>query len=354
MYKNIVSSLKLIRRNFINKKKVHQLILKLKTGGVNKRIFLFQTPTHSNIGDHAIAEAQLDFLNVHFPNLEVIEINQSLMQYFIKHHKSHIRPVDVITLHGGGNFGNEYLHEENLRRLVVQSFPANNIIVFPQTMHYSEDEDGQHELEKTQTIFNNHNNLTVTAREKISFELMKKFFPNNNVILTPDIVLFTSQIKPSTRNYGLKVIRQDQESILSAEDKRAIDSLLRASGNKIIVSDMHVAGFKSIKTVKERREVLENKYNQFRQAEIAITDRLHGMVLAAITGTPCIVFSNYNQKVKGTYEWLKDLEYIRFVKNIDEAKKAYAELKNLKTFEVFNNQELSDLYNPLEEAINGK
>ncbi len=117
---------------------------------------------------------------------------------------------------------------------------------------------------------------------------------------------------------------------------------------------MHVAGFKSIKTVKERREILENKYNQFRQAEIAITDRLHGMVLAAITGTPCIVFSNYNQKVKGTYEWLKDLEYIRFVKNIDEAKKAHAELENIKNFEIFDNHKLRDLYHPLVQAINGK
>lgn len=42
-----------------------------------------------------------------------------------------------------------------------------------------------------------------------------------------------------------------------------------------------------------------NKYIKFRECELVITDRIHGMIFAAITGTPCIALSNY--KIKGTY-----------------------------------------------------
>jgi len=354
MLNNIINKLKLSRRSFLNKRKISRLVRDLKKASARKRIFLFQTPSHSNIGDHAIAEAQLEFFAVHFPDAQIIEINQSVMQDFILHYGILVRPYDLITLHGGGNFGNEYLYEENLRRMVVENFPKNKIVVFPQTIHYSKDESGQNELKKTQAIFNEHSYLTLTAREKVSFELMKEYFPKNKVILTPDIVLFTSQIKSSARTYALEVIRQDQESILSEDDKRNITGILRSNFGKVISSDMHVMGFKSVKTIEERQKILENKYSQFRSANIAITDRLHGMVLAVITGTPCIVFSNYNQKVLGTYEWIKDLEYIRYVKNIEEAKVAFAELKNLSDFKVYDNVRLREEYKPLIEALNEK
>ena len=52
-----------------------------------------------------------------------------------------------------------------------------------------------------------------------------------------------------------------------------------------------------------------------------ITDRLHGMVFCAITGTPCIVLSNNHHKVKGTYEWIKHLDYIKYVTDIAEVMK---------------------------------
>ena len=62
---------------------------------------------------------------------------------------------------------------------------------------------------------------------------------------------------------------------------------------------------------------------EFCDAKLVITDRLHGMIFAAISETPCIVFSNYNHKVGGTYEWIKQLPYIRYVENMGEAKKKY-------------------------------
>ena len=352
MIKKIVNKLLAIRRNFLNKQEIKRIAEILEKPNAKQRIIIFQTPTHSNIGDHAIAEGQLLFLRENNPEAHIIEINQSLIEGFIKSYKSKILSTDLLTIIGGGNFGNEYMREENLRRLVIENFPNNKIVVFPQTIHYSTDHLGQKELETTKKLFGKHKDLTLTAREKISYNLMKEYFPHNNTILTPDIVLSMSKLGNENRSYALEVIRQDQESILSDLDKKEIHLLLSNHFDEVIQSDMHVEPKGPVRTVSEREKILQNKYSQFRSAKIVITDRLHGMVLASITGTPCIVFSNYNHKVLGTYEWIKDLDYIKFVNSIEEAKVAFDELLNLKEFSPFDNKKLKENYYPLKEAIN--
>lgn len=41
-----------------------------------------------------------------------------------------------------------------------------------------------------------------------------------------------------------------------------------------------------------RADELNSKYEQFKHAQLVITDRLHGMIFAAITGTPCVVINS--------------------------------------------------------------
>ena len=54
------------------------------------------------------------------------------------------------------------------------------------------------------------------------------------------------------------------------------------------------------------KEELNKLLTLFKTSKIVITDRLHGMILSAITNTPCIAINNSNGKVAGVYEkWLK-------------------------------------------------
>ena len=64
--------------------------------------------------------------------------------------------------------------------------------------------------------------------------------------------------------------------------------------------------------VDQRENALNEKFAQFAGAELVITDRLHGMIFCAITGTPCIVLDSKSPKVRGCYEWIRHLDYIRF------------------------------------------
>ena len=92
------------------------------------------------------------------------------------------------------------------------------------------------------------------------------------------------------------------------------------------------------------------KLQEFADAEFVITDRLHGMVFAAITETPCIVFSNYNQKVKGTYEWISCLPYIKYARDVRDSLSVLQELFTMNCCH-FDNKPLIRKYDDLIKEI---
>ncbi|MGV4415208.1 polysaccharide pyruvyl transferase family protein [Chryseobacterium sp. T1] len=331
----------------------YQLNKKLKTlrfSKEKKNIILFQTPTHTNIGDHAIAEAELIFLENKFPDYNLIEVNQSILNHFIIKNKKNVKSEDIIFIHGGGNFGNQYLNEENLRRSIIEAFPDNKIISFPQTIYFTNDDVGKAELKKTQVIIENHAKLYLIAREEVSYHQMKDYFPKTKIILTPDIVLCMEKISQQERKGALLVLRNDAEKILSDKFLHKLYDIVQRDFDKVTVSDMHYHD--NIMTAEKRDEVLDYKFQQFRTSEIVITDRLHGMVFAAITGTPCIAFSNYNQKVSGTYEWIKNLPYIRFVKEDIDIEKEIKSLLQETSNELFDPQKYDDYFQKIVDIIN--
>ena len=68
---------------------------------------------------------------------------------------------------------------------------------------------------------------------------------------------------------------------------------------------------------KERKREVYKKIEEFSASKLVVTDRLHGMVFAALAGTPCIALGNCNYKVKGIYNWIKDNQYIAFIEDFD-------------------------------------
>ena len=58
-----------------------------------------------------------------------------------------------------------------------------------------------------------------------------------------------------------------------------------------------------------------------------MTDRLHGMIFSVITGTPCIVFDNFNSKIKNAYMDLTGSDHVIMVDNKEEFAAGYEVLK---------------------------
>ena len=58
---------------------------------------------------------------------------------------------------------------------------------------------------------------------------------------------------------------------------------------------------------------MKNTIHMFQAYDCIITDRLHGMILAIVSNVPCIVFDNRTHKIKGVYESINALQYVKLI-----------------------------------------
>lgn len=292
------------------------------------RIYLIGYENFGNLGDHQIRISEIEFINKIYPNIPVITIPVSKYIECKNWLKKRIKKKDLIILTGGGNLGDFYPMVEYVRRDVILEWKSNKIVIFPQTMYFSNTENGIKEKEKTVDIYNSHKYLTLALREKISYSYAKKYF-NCNLILCPDIVLSSrNNINPHAENKILLCLRNDVEQKLSVKDLILIKEIANKHyDNNVFYDDLeyfyHMTDDESIIN-------LNNFFKNLSTYDIVITDRLHGMIFCAISGIKCIVLGNFNHKIKGVYQWINNLEYIEYIENINHLEEALIYMKSVK------------------------
>ncbi len=274
------------------------------------RIILFNSPEHDNIGDHLISIAEIEFLKKHFPTIEVIEVTDKEFKHHRRTIRKFITPKDIILMTGGGFMGSLWLYngEYNIRK-VMKDYPENRVVIMPQTAYFENNWRGEREKKKTQAIYNQHRNLAICLREKISYALMRELMDDHvELVLAPDMVLSMSGIDSSWEREGaLLCLRNDKERVLSASEKEDLQQILTDFGLPISSTLMHTG---ICVGVEGRNHEVDQKISQIAKAKLVITDTLHCMIVCAITGTPCIAFNNISGKVKNVYEWIAYLPYI--------------------------------------------
>lgn len=275
-----------------------------------KRCFVFLAANYGNLGDVAITYAQEKLLSEELPEYHIIDVPVSDTVISIGQIKKTIRPDDIITIVGGGNMGDLYFDIELLRLLVVKSFPKNKILLFPQTIQFSDSKEGKSLLKLAKKIYPRHKNLVMMAREKTSFAKMQEYFPMVNVKLLPDIVMILSDLfSPiNWRNGVICCLRNDKEKGNAEEDIKFLREYFEKKKIPIKNRDTHIGNVNL--SIKQRKEELESIWNDFSKSSLVVTDRLHGMIFGFITGTPTLVLPNNNFKIQGCFEWIKDCGYI--------------------------------------------
>ncbi len=276
-----------------------------------KAVYLIMTPTHGNLGDHAITQAETLMLErLHIP---YIDVPTELLKDWEDKDMLHAMNGRTILINGGGNLGTIWFSLERVIRGVIQANPKSRILILPNTMYYHDDERGREELEASKAIYNAHPSLTVYAREKTTYDLAKKLY--DHVKLVPDLALALNYSLPAFERDGcVMCLRSDKERTRTEEDEAEIMRQTRQLfGDKVRIGDMNVNHAIS---PEDREEEIKKQCDLFKKAQVVVTDRLHGMIFCAITGTPCVVINSQSPKVKGCYEWIKDLDYIRFCEDI--------------------------------------
>lgn len=315
-------------------KKIQYILLRISVykfsfrSNKTKTIYLFGVPLHNNLGDQAIVNAQISFLNKFLPEYNIEIIYEGLYNLAAKKILANLQKDDVIAIPGGGNMGDVWEAYEIERENIISKFKdtGNKIISFPQSYNFTKTEKGNALKERANNIYSKSDNLTIFARESLSFEKMKNNFNvKNQIEFVPDIVFSLNK-----RNYDvvrqniMTVLRSDRE-LLPNQSKADILHYVNKTYTKVYSSDTITNFIPNIISNNRRDTLLKDKWLEFSASKIVITDRLHGMIFAYITGTPAIVFDNQNHKVKNSYnDWLSDVEYIHFADDYSAA-----ELQNL-------------------------
>lgn len=288
--------------------------------GQNKRVFVFLSADYGNIGDIAISTAQREYLMDALSGYSTVCIPISQTRLVIQSIKKQIRSDDLVTIIGGGNMGAMYRDIEELRQLVIRSFPHNRIVCFPQTLDWDNSATSKRALKRIVKTYSQHPDIHVFARETITYAKLDTSFnehANVNVGLVPDIVMSAtaeilgakSCLKPSG---VLRCLRNDKEAALSAEQYTILDDALTNTGCAIEKTDTHAGGSQLDEVYCAK--LLADKLSQFRAAKLVVTDRLHGMILSLLSGTPCLVLPNANHKIRQTQlDWLKNHPRLIFV-----------------------------------------
>ncbi len=316
-----------------------------------KKCYLIGTPAHTNIGDSAIVLAEIAF--IHQYGIDVKEITTKEWKRFQKVITKCIRKSDMLFWHGGGNMGDQWFYEELVRREAMTVFPKNPLTIFPQTIHYSDTENGRQEAENGKPFYNGREGLTIAARERKSQQIMVQMYPKTEILLTPDIVLSATRAtfgaREQQRSGVLLCMRSDPERAMTDEMRKAVEDMLQKEGVAFRYMDM----YSDAPISKQARvDAVRGKMEELASAELVITDRLHGMVFCALTGTPCIVFGNYNHKVYGTYEWIQYLPYIRYVETAEEAAELLPAMLKMGA-QTYDNSPLMPHFEKLAQVVSG-
>ncbi|MDR2409321.1 MAG: polysaccharide pyruvyl transferase family protein, partial [Bacteroidales bacterium] len=242
-----------------------------------------------------------------------------------------------IFLHGGGNFGDVWYETHQFKEKIIISYPDNKIIILPQTVWYTDKRLLLHDV----NIYSAHKNLTLCARDKSSYDLLKQHFTQNTVLLVPDMAfcippeqLKKYQGKQSGKDLFLKRIDRELNSKINYTDfivdkkntdisdwpamKKVYTFLLRCFlwiflrlSRKIHsvfpeLTDLYAFFFVKPHMIKIGVKFV-SKYNKI------YTTRLHAAILCCLLNKPFVLFDNsYGKNLSFFETWLSDLDWVIF------------------------------------------
>lgn len=297
---------------------------------IHKQAIVFiSTPTHGNLGDQAIVYSQYLFFKSMGLEKQIVEIHRYCYERWKEKFSQVINSNDLIVIDGGGNMGSLWPDEEKKMQDIALRFIDNRVFVFPQTASYTEDEKGKEEIARSKEAYESNKYFFVFARDKVTMDILKDKMPRIRCMYTPDMVMFIDQAQRCQKRDGVILcLREDTERTLTLEQREKIQKIFEESDMRVIKGTTVIS---NAVWKFNRKKFLFRKWNEFSSVKLVITDRLHGMVFAAITGTPCIALDNVSHKVYGAYQWLSYLPYLHFCSNIDEMEKIAKEFLNLST-----------------------
>lgn len=285
-----------------------------------------ELPYYENIGDTLIWEGTRILLNQ--TNHKCL-YNASFTTFFHQKVPQHA----LILLQGGGNFGDLWDGPHSFRKKIIELYPNNKIIIFPQTVWY----ENQENIKADEIFFANHPNVTMCARDKVSFKFMQEHFPQNKVLLVPDMAFFIdfdkfgeiNTIKTERTLYAKRVDKELKDDIwpsfipqnAEVHDWPTFERKIPkyAFADYIIGWLNFFANIKGIKPINRLIDLIRTHFYRpqyikdcvkfINQYDTIYSTRLHIAIASAMMGKKVYLMDNSYGKNFSFYDtWLKDLD----------------------------------------------
>lgn len=299
---------------FFEEKKTFKLI---KNNIDNRKIYLFSNPIHSNLGDQAQTYCILKIFENQYPDHTVICIPKAISSdKMISLIKDTINSDDKIFIHSGYLIFDPHPQLPFIAK-VVSNFTNNRIVILSQTVLLEDEKI----IKLVKDSFDNHKDLILMCRDKVSMEKASVLFKTAKLKLWPDFVtsLIGDVNYENKRNGILFCLRDDSEKYYSNTELDILKS--RLNNVKIVTSDTTI--IQNAFNWKYFRYKLINKVlNEFSSYQLVVTDRYHGTIFSQITSTPVIVLSSSDHKLSSGVKWFPENEFkknVYFAKNLEDA-----------------------------------
>lgn len=288
-----------------------------------KNIYLMVTPEHRNVGDYAIKYAQLRFLRKHFPDFNIIEVTEYVLEQCRLQLRSLIKKDDTLVISGGGFLGSLWIYTgEGPVRAILEDYKENKIIIFPQSIFFDDNDYGTYEINISKNVYGACKNLSVIFREEISAQRGKAIWGNKiKQYLIPDIALSLNDdgivSERINERHELKkagfCVRSDKEGFFNSNQTiQNIKKFFVARG--ISISDFSMQEEQFIYPKDDYISHIKDKLDVISSLDLVITDALHCVIFCALVHTRCIALPSISGKIEGTCRWLRGLGYIHYVK----------------------------------------
>ena len=306
--------LRKIRARYRRSVIVHRLHSRIRDFKREKTIIYALTPPPqlANIGDQAQVVAIELWLKKHFPDYAVFEVDKNEAIYGQHLLNRFIKPDDLVFLHSGGNMGDRGIWSETGRRLMIKNFSENRIVSLPQTIYFSDTDEGRKQQAISQEIYACHSNLTIIGRDRESAQLAEKLFPTAQVLVVPDFVLSLKLEDLGLRSVAaiegkiLACLRVDDESVLTPDER---ESIAKSLGEKTTLTDTTLS--KPI-NADNRMAIIREYVETVLEHEAVVTDRFHGLIFSVIAKRPTVVLRTVDHKLTSAIEWFNTTSFVTF------------------------------------------
>jgi len=292
---------------------------------------LIGLPNHGNVGDSLIWQATLDILS-----------HKCLHEFhYSDYKKPSIGDDVVIVIHGGGDFGDVWRQEQQLRHRVLEDFPNHKIVQLPQSVYFQDEVFLQEDIKR----FANHKgDVTICLRDQSSYNFITTHYKNCKAYLLPDMA-FSLKVKPcktDNEKNGLFVKRYDKEApqsydgldltdcdisdwptinkpLLSMRFAEVCSKVIIKAGLILHLREDHL--IRSSQWVRRvlwhhiiKRQLIKSGISFLSPYHVIYATRLHAGILAYMLGKDVVLIDNPNHKLKNFYDtWFKDVSNVKLI-----------------------------------------